>query len=108
MYAGPRGLLFKQILPGAEPLLDLMQKIAEERSRSVSQVLPSSSAPCCTHLPLTVFSLPAARLHGRPDAELMLAGGHQLVHVSRHNPDTWSQVHEPSQGQLCCHGVAPV
>ena len=51
MYAGPRGLLFKQILPGAEPLLDLMQQIAEERSRSVSQVSSSSVVPCCIRLP---------------------------------------------------------
>ena len=45
MYAGPRGLLFMQILPGAESLLDLMQQIAEERSRSVSQVSISFAVP---------------------------------------------------------------
>ena len=41
LHAGPRGLLFRQILPGAEPLLDLMQQIADERSRSVSQARPN-------------------------------------------------------------------
>lgn len=35
---GPRGLLFRQILPGIEPLTDLMQQIATSRRKSVSQV----------------------------------------------------------------------
>ena len=35
---GPRGLLFRQILPGLEPLLSLMQGIAKQRRKSVSQV----------------------------------------------------------------------
>ncbi|KAK9918860.1 hypothetical protein WJX75_007596 [Coccomyxa subellipsoidea] len=36
---GPRGLLFRQILPGIQPLLGAMQAIAEERTKSsVSQV----------------------------------------------------------------------
>ena len=34
---GPRGLLFRQILPGLEPLLSLMQGIAAQRRKSVSQ-----------------------------------------------------------------------
>lgn len=36
---GPRGLLFRQILPGIQPLLGAMQAIAEERTKSVSQVI---------------------------------------------------------------------
>ncbi len=35
---GPRGLLFRQILPGMQPLLGAMQAIADERGKSVSQV----------------------------------------------------------------------
>ncbi|EIE24793.1 Aldo/keto reductase [Coccomyxa subellipsoidea C-169] len=35
---GPRGLLFRQILPGIQPLLNTMQAIADERNKSVSQV----------------------------------------------------------------------
>ena len=35
---GPRGLLFRQILPGLEPLLGTMDAIAQERRKSVSQV----------------------------------------------------------------------
>ena len=41
--AGPRGLLFRQILPGIEPLLDLMRQIAARRKKTVSQVCPK---PC--------------------------------------------------------------
>ena len=37
---GPRGLLFRQILPGLEPLLGTMDAIAKERRKSVSQVRP--------------------------------------------------------------------
>ena len=37
---GPRGLLFRQILPGLEPLLSTMEAIAQERRKSVSQVRP--------------------------------------------------------------------
>ncbi|BDA49221.1 probable aldo-keto reductase 2 [Coccomyxa sp. Obi] len=35
---GPRGLLFRQYLPGMQPLLGAMQAIADERGKSVSQV----------------------------------------------------------------------
>ena len=35
---GPRGALFRQILPGAEPLLQLMGSIAESRGKTSSQV----------------------------------------------------------------------
>eukprot|EP00891_Asterochloris_glomerata_P008451 jgi/Astpho2/8451/Aster-07637 len=35
---GPRGALFRQILPGAEPLLQLMGSIAESRGKTYSQV----------------------------------------------------------------------
>lgn len=35
---GPRGILFRQILPGLEPLLGTMEAIAQERRKSVSQV----------------------------------------------------------------------
>ena len=49
--AGPRSLLFRQILPGLQPLVMEMRKIAEARRRSVPQVcifgLHSFSAcPC--------------------------------------------------------------
>lgn len=35
---GPRGLLFRQILPGIAPLLDTMQRIATTRGKTVPQV----------------------------------------------------------------------
>lgn len=35
---GPRGLLFRQILPGLQPLLSTMEAIAKERRKTVSQV----------------------------------------------------------------------
>ncbi|CAI9086967.1 OLC1v1020912C1 [Oldenlandia corymbosa var. corymbosa] len=35
---GPRGLLFRQILPGLEPLLVSLQEIAEKRRKTMSQV----------------------------------------------------------------------
>ncbi|XP_022722979.1 pyridoxal reductase, chloroplastic isoform X2 [Durio zibethinus] len=35
---GPRGLLFKQILPGLEPLLVSLREIAEKRSKTIPQV----------------------------------------------------------------------
>lgn len=35
---GPRGFLFNQILPGAEPLLQVMTEIADRRNKSLSQV----------------------------------------------------------------------
>ncbi len=35
---GPRGLLFRQILPGLQPLLSTMEAIARERRKTVSQV----------------------------------------------------------------------
>ncbi|WJX40556.1 Pyridoxine 4-dehydrogenase [Trifolium repens] len=35
---GPRGLLFKQILPGLEPLLSSLRDIANKRRKTVSQV----------------------------------------------------------------------
>lgn len=35
---GPRAALFKQILPGAQPLLQVLQEIAERRSKTVPQV----------------------------------------------------------------------
>lgn len=35
---GPRAALFKQILPGAQPLLAVMQEVAEARGKTVPQV----------------------------------------------------------------------
>ncbi|XP_027156299.1 pyridoxal reductase, chloroplastic-like [Coffea eugenioides] len=35
---GPRGLLFRQILPGLEPLLSSLKEIAEKRRKTMSQV----------------------------------------------------------------------
>ena len=35
---GPRAALFKQILPGAQPLLEVMQEIAQGRGKTVPQV----------------------------------------------------------------------
>ena len=39
---GPRGLLFRQILPGIEPLLDVMRQIATRRRKTVSQASQAS------------------------------------------------------------------
>ena len=36
--AGPRGVLFRQILPGLEPLLNTMRQIAARKRKTVSQV----------------------------------------------------------------------
>uniref|UniRef100_A0A162AFN8 Rab-GAP TBC domain-containing protein n=1 Tax=Daucus carota subsp. sativus TaxID=79200 RepID=A0A162AFN8_DAUCS len=36
--SGPRGLLFKQIIPGLEPLLDSLGKIAQRRRKTIPQV----------------------------------------------------------------------
>ena len=38
-----RGVLFKQVLPGLDPLLDTMRQIAKKRGKSVSQVLQYSA-----------------------------------------------------------------
>lgn len=35
---GPRGLLFRRVLPGLAPLLDLMRQIAAARNKTLSQV----------------------------------------------------------------------
>ncbi|KAL0321603.1 UNVERIFIED_CONTAM: Pyridoxal reductase, chloroplastic [Sesamum calycinum] len=35
---GPRGLLFRQILPGLEPLLNSLKEIAQRRRKTISQV----------------------------------------------------------------------
>ncbi len=35
---GPRGLLFRQIVPGLEPMLDVMREIGEQRGKSLPQV----------------------------------------------------------------------
>lgn len=35
---GPRGLLFRQILPGIQPLTDTLQQIASSRRKTASQV----------------------------------------------------------------------
>ena len=35
---GPRSALFRQILPGARPLLQVMQEVAEARGKTVPQV----------------------------------------------------------------------
>lgn len=42
---GPRGLLFRQILPGIAPLLDTMRQIASGRKKTVSQVPPPPLFP---------------------------------------------------------------
>ncbi|KAL0400547.1 UNVERIFIED_CONTAM: Pyridoxal reductase, chloroplastic [Sesamum latifolium] len=36
--SGPRGLLFRQILPGLEPLLNSLKEIAQRRRKTISQV----------------------------------------------------------------------
>ncbi|KAK6155495.1 hypothetical protein DH2020_009743 [Rehmannia glutinosa] len=36
--SGPRGLLFRQILPGLEPLLNSLREIAQKRRKTISQV----------------------------------------------------------------------
>ena len=35
---GPRSALFRQILPGAQPLLQVMQEVADARRKTVPQV----------------------------------------------------------------------
>lgn len=47
---GPRAALFKQILPGAQPLLDVLQEVAERRGKTVPQV-------SCTTQDVSVWSL---------------------------------------------------
>ncbi len=42
---GPRGLLFRQILPGLEPLLGTMEAIAQDRRKSMSQVSVTVHVP---------------------------------------------------------------
>lgn len=37
---GPRASLFRQILPGAQPLLETLQEIAKSRRKTVPQVVP--------------------------------------------------------------------
>lgn len=37
--AGYRGLLFKQVLPGLEPLFDTMRQISKRRGKTFSQVM---------------------------------------------------------------------
>ena len=39
--SGPRGLLFRQILPGLQPLIEEMRKIATARRKTVPQVCQS-------------------------------------------------------------------
>ncbi len=48
--AGPRGILFRQILPGLEPLLDMMRQIAASRRKTVSQVTepPAGTSSQCS------------------------------------------------------------
>ena len=36
--SGPRGLLFRQILPGLQPLIEEMRRIASARNKTVPQV----------------------------------------------------------------------
>jgi pyridoxine 4-dehydrogenase len=36
--AGPRGALFRQLLPGAAPVLGALQEVAAERGKTTSQV----------------------------------------------------------------------
>ncbi|KAL3653687.1 Pyridoxine 4-dehydrogenase [Castilleja foliolosa] len=36
--SGPRGILFRQILPGLEPLLNSLRQIAQKRRKTISQV----------------------------------------------------------------------
>lgn len=38
--AGPRGQLFKQLLPEVQPLLDVLQQVADTRGKTMSQVWP--------------------------------------------------------------------
>ena len=37
--SGPRGLLFRQILPGLQPLIEEMRSIAASRKKTVPQVI---------------------------------------------------------------------
>ena len=55
---GPRAALFKQILPGAQPLLEVLQEIAERRNKTVPQV------SCTTHCLSVVLGLPVHAKNG--------------------------------------------
>lgn len=52
--AGPRGLLFRSILPGIEPLTDLMRQIAASRRKTVSQV---REIYCVVYMCMAICSL---------------------------------------------------
>ncbi len=51
---GPRSALFRQILPGAQPLLQVMQEVAEARGKTVPQVY---SVIVTLHLMITIDTL---------------------------------------------------
>ena len=62
--AGPRGILFSQIMPGLQPLLDTMQKIAARRRKTMSQVRePLSASTCRMHLLRHPCLFPAGTWH---------------------------------------------
>lgn len=42
--AGPRAGLFRQILPGAQPLLDTLQEVATNRRKTIPQVRLAKTA----------------------------------------------------------------
>lgn len=42
---GPRGALFKQLLPEARPLLELLREVADARRKTMSQARRTSSWP---------------------------------------------------------------
>ena len=48
---GPRGLLFRQILPGLAPLLDTLRAVAERRNKTMSQV----AVNWCVHISIYVY-----------------------------------------------------
>lgn len=121
---GPRGGLFKDILPQAEPLLNLMSIIADERNKTMSQVSRvenfdqmdlQANNPTCKDADFLSYDMqswkqpctchPGACSHQVTKSWMNYgmqhhAGGDQLVHMSRHHPYPWCQEHVSSTGGL--------
>ncbi|XP_057472432.1 pyridoxal reductase, chloroplastic isoform X3 [Actinidia eriantha] len=62
---GPRGLLFSQIIPGLEPLLNSLREIAQRRRKTMSQFIYNSVSPIEAH-ELVIFLIYSVVLVGLP------------------------------------------
>jgi hypothetical protein len=89
--AGPRSLLFRQILPGLQPLVAEMRRIADARKKSVPQVCTSSQPifGFFEQLRMPSVSLKSRESGGRdmahifwPPVEPIFADSHSALHVS--------------------------